>query len=371
MLSTLCLGPSRLHNYAPTLQDAEFKLCHPKRCGQPKPRTVVKGTESATLANPDDPDEPNGHQCPDPDPEQLMLPEWVDVKDALMHSEAYAVTGQQEAPCTTAQPIESTPSSPGCQLRHHGQWHYHYVMGWGEVGIDCIIAGEKSKTARTRKLFLAGPMCVDFCKPGLLPDRESYKAPKTPPGQDPRPGLDGKYGMSFRVNIKIWGWVQKHHPECRFFIENFVFDVMKEDWDEVWREGLTPRNPDTCMDPGRTVLTYPAFGKDCVSPLGESWSDGPEDPVANTGQPLLVNDQAGDETHHVRPHEADQLMGIDAGTTAGPGITANHQLQAIGGGWDINVTSVLLKHLKPRSVQAYTHMYLAKLATSATTTDMK
>ena len=32
---------------------------------------------------------------------------------------------------------------------------------------------------------------------------------------------------------------------------------------------------------------------------------------------------------------------------------------------------MLLKHLKPRSVQAYTHMYLAKLATSATTTDME
>ena len=36
-------------SYAPTLQDAESKLCHPKRCGQPKPRKVVKGTESATL----------------------------------------------------------------------------------------------------------------------------------------------------------------------------------------------------------------------------------------------------------------------------------------------------------------------------------
>ena len=138
------------------------------------------------------------------------------------------------------------------------------VVGWDEVGIDCIITVEKSKTAckicdaanpatdtfpgvehglngshditlvteedicnmlqGTLKLFLAGPMCVDFCKLCMLHDRESYKGLKTPPGQDPRPGLDGKYGMAFRVTIRIWGWVQKYHPECRFFIENFVFD---------------------------------------------------------------------------------------------------------------------------------------------------
>ena len=82
--------------HAPTLQDAESKLCHPKRCSQPKPRKVVKGTESATLMKPDEPDELKGHQ--DPDPKQLMLPEWVDVKDALMHSEAYDATGQVQSP---------------------------------------------------------------------------------------------------------------------------------------------------------------------------------------------------------------------------------------------------------------------------------
>ena len=64
-------------------------------------------------------------------------------------------------------------------------------------------------------------------------------------------------------------------------------------------------------------------------------------------------------------------MGMDAGTTAGPGITAKQRLQAIGGGWGINITSVLLKHLKPCLVQAYTQMYLAKLATSATKADME
>ena len=32
-----------------------------------------------------------------------MLPEWVDVNDAFMHSEAYAATGQQEARYSTVQ----------------------------------------------------------------------------------------------------------------------------------------------------------------------------------------------------------------------------------------------------------------------------
>ena len=129
------------------------------------------------------------------------------------------------------------------------------------------------------------------------------------------------------------------------------------------------------MDPGRTVQTYPAFGKDCVRPLGAPWSDGPEGPVANTGRPLLVNDQPKDEAKHIRPHEAEQLMGMDAGTTDGPGITAKNRLslplRAIRRGWDIDITSVILKHLKPRSVQAYTSMYLARLATSPTQTDME
>ena len=123
---------------------------------------MVKGTESATLVKPDEPDELKGHQ--DPDPEQLMLrvPEWVDIKDAFMHSETYAVTGQQEAICREAQPIDlpiytAKPWLPvkasesvalslcdglGCAALSLKK------MGWDEVGIDRIIAVEKSKTAR-------------------------------------------------------------------------------------------------------------------------------------------------------------------------------------------------------------------------------
>ena len=115
-------------------------------------------------------------------------------------------------------------------------------MGWEDIDINCIIAVEKSKTQckicdaanpatdtfefpgvehglngshditliaekdirtmprGTLKLLLAGPECVNFCKLRLLLDRASYKGPKTLPGQDPHPGLDGKYNMPFRID---------------------------------------------------------------------------------------------------------------------------------------------------------------------------
>ena len=101
-----------------------------------------------------------GHQ--DPDPEQLMLPEWVENKDAFKHSETYAATGQQEASCREAQPIDlpiytAKPWLPvkasesvalslcdglGCAALSRKK------VGWDEVGVDRIIAVEKSKTAR-------------------------------------------------------------------------------------------------------------------------------------------------------------------------------------------------------------------------------
>ena len=76
-------------------------------------------------------------------------------------------------------------------------------------------------------------MCNDFTKLRLLPDREDYKGPKRKPGVDPRPGLDGKYGKTFRQVIAIWGWILKYHPDCLFFIENVDFTDMAKDWKEV------------------------------------------------------------------------------------------------------------------------------------------
>ncbi|MGB0165171.1 MAG: hypothetical protein ACPF9I_07155, partial [Candidatus Thalassarchaeaceae archaeon] len=46
------------------------------------------------------------------------------------------------------------------------------------------------------KVLFGSPMCNDFSKLRLLPDREDYRGPKRKPGEDPRPGLDGKYGKT-------------------------------------------------------------------------------------------------------------------------------------------------------------------------------
>ena len=53
------------------------------------------------------------------------------------------------------------------------------------------------------KVVFASPMCNDFSKLRLLPDREDYRGPRRKPGQDLRAGPDGKYGKTFRTVIKI------------------------------------------------------------------------------------------------------------------------------------------------------------------------
>ena len=120
---------------------------------------MVKGKESATLVKPDEPVELKGHR--DPGPEQLILPEWVDVKDAFKHAEARAVTGQQEARYSTVKPDRSDlpiytakPRKPvkatesmvpslcgglGCAALSVKK------VEWEEIEIDRIIAVEKSK----------------------------------------------------------------------------------------------------------------------------------------------------------------------------------------------------------------------------------
>ena len=112
--------------HALTLRDAESHLCHPKRYDQPKPRRVVKGTKSATLVKPNEPVELKGHRGPDP--EQLVLLEWVDVKDAFLHSEAYAVSGQQAARVLdrTASPEELINGQMICHMLPQLECACHY-----------------------------------------------------------------------------------------------------------------------------------------------------------------------------------------------------------------------------------------------------
>ncbi len=83
------------------------------------------------------------------------------------------------------------------------------------------------------KVLFASPMCNDFSKLRLLPDRKDYRGPKRRPGEDPRAGLDGKYGRTFRTVIKIIQWVLKYHPHALYFVENVEFKAMVAHWKEV------------------------------------------------------------------------------------------------------------------------------------------
>ena len=109
--------------------------------------------------------------------------------------------------------------------------------------------------------------------------------------------------------IQITEWVLRYNPDCEFFIENVVFKDLKQDWEMVckalggpiilnsalvshtkrnrsyWnnfkllptsideiigdRAPLTPQASE-CMDQGRVVQTYQAYGIECIRPIGKS-----------------------------------------------------------------------------------------------------
>ena len=221
-------------------------------------------------------------------------------------------------------------------------------------------------------------MCNDMSKLRLLPDREDYKGPPRTPGKDPRPGLDGKYGRTIRQCIKIIKWCLKHHPHCKFFMENVDFEDMPEDWAEVcealgqplivdhenysttkrrraywfnwslpedWAQGVDPIDPDTCMDAGRKCTRYFAEGHYSVRPLGASWKGHDDAPKAASNRKISVVDEQHDAPQEIRPEEAEALHGFDRGTTAASNVTAKERLQCLGGGYDINVVRLLLRPL--------------------------
>ena len=254
----------------------------------------------------------------------------------------------------------------------------------------------------------AAPECVDFTKLRLLPDRPGYKGPPNPKGHDPRKGLDGKHSRTFRRVIVIWGWVKKHHPNAKFFIENVEFEDMPEHWAEVcqalgkpyivdhqdfsttkrrraywtnielppdWQEGCGPIDPNSCLDEGRKVQKYLANGRYCTRPLGAKWRNVDDNIIADTGRPLLITDVAFDDPQHVRPHEAEKLHGMASGTTHGAGITDELRLKCVGAGWDINVTKMFFKHLQPKSgevtnsVMALAEVFMTHLENNGATLD--
>ena len=137
-------------------------------------------------------------------------------------------------------------------------------------------------------MYIMATPCEDFNKLRLL--RSKYV--KRASGVDPRPGPRGKKGVVTVQSLQIWAWVLKHNPECELIAENVKFDDMKSDWEAVckalgnplkldaadvsntrhvtawwsniplpaeWMDltaGYSPGDPNSCMDPGRTLEPY-------------------------------------------------------------------------------------------------------------------
>ena len=222
-------------------------------------------------------------------------------------------------------------------------------------------------------LFSGGPLCEDFSRKRLLPDFNGVK-----PIGDPRPGLNGPKGKTFRQTIKLWEMIQELNPDSKYFIENVVFDDMADDWKEVnrslgepiivdakdysyttrrrayWTNFLIPMyalkkdpkmNWDEFMDEGRTLHTKKVYGRQAVPTICKSWKGDPENPTESTNYPVRVIDVNNPELMFLRPHEVEPLLGVTPGCTSGAGITAIARLKGLGQGWDINVCSMLLGYL--------------------------
>ena len=76
------------------------------------------------------------------------------------------------------------------------------------------------------------------------------------------------------------------------------------------------------MEPGRTIVTYTAYGRECVRPIGASWKGPSESPYADTQKAVKVKDEKFKELQDLYPIEAERLMGLEPNSTAGNGVTA-------------------------------------------------
>jgi len=237
---------------------------------------------------------------------------------------------------------------------------------------------------------VGGPECSDFSKNRLLPSTPAFIASRQQQSRDqggkfakehfPRQGLKGKKGSTFRQLIKIIGWVKKHHPDAYYLVENVVFQDMAEDWAEVcqslgtpviinsgdysttyryrawWtnHQGLLddptkgmgdaqPIDPDTCMDGDRRIVKYSAGGVDKTRPLGACWGGNPDNPEAQSKRKNWVLDPEVKTLQDVNVSEAEKLHGFKEGHTAAPGVTKLDRMKAIGGGWDLNIATPLIR----------------------------
>ena len=221
------------------------------------------------------------------------------------------------------------------------------------------------------KMFMAGPPCQDFSRLRLITNKKHRRC-----ADELRPGLNGPNGRLFREVIQILQWVLKHNPDCEFLIENVDFSDIKDDWEEIcnalgqpilidaqlyshtrrnrayWSNFVSGRDlppprpkldPNVCMVGNRTLIPQlSSDGHSYIRQIGGSWRGDPQHPYASTARPVLVFDPDHSKPQHLYPEEAEQLHGMTPGCTAGRGVTNKQRLEAIGRGWDVNVTNMLL-----------------------------
>ena len=225
------------------------------------------------------------------------------------------------------------------------------------------------------KIYIMATPCEDWSLYRLLPSR--YKNRKRP--VNPRPGLRGKKGAVTIQALQIWAWVLKYNPDCELFSENIKFEDMPDDWQVVCKalgtprildsadysmarrvraywsnipmpddiaqltSGYSPGDPNTCMDPGRTVEPYFIDGKQTMRTIGGSWSGDPDSPVADTRVPVIVHDEQFEKAQHLRVNEAERLVGLFTDATAGGGVSAKDRLICLGKAWDVPTTEMQLR----------------------------
>ena len=228
------------------------------------------------------------------------------------------------------------------------------------------------------KLLAIQAPCQDHSPLRLLPGRNKGKK-KGVEAQEARPGFKGKHGSVFLRCLEIFGWVMEFNPECEYLVEHLKFDDMPEDWalvcaamgtpmildaadwsasrrnrawwtniqlPESWSEltdGYGPVDANQFMQAGRTLEPYVVEGKTTIRTVCSSWSGDPNSPVANTTLPVIVHDEAFEKAQHLRPPEAEGILGFPKNSTAGRGATAKDRLKAIGNAWDVRVATMLLR----------------------------
>ena len=240
------------------------------------------------------------------------------------------------------------------------------------------------------KMVGLGPPCEDQSLLRLIRSKAQAEAQRRK-GVNPRPGLDGPKGAVFRRCLWLVQVVRKYNPDAEIICENPDFADLVDSWEEVcavlgeplliahedfsttgrfraywilniplprdFTSGFGPLEPNNCMDPGRTIRKYTAYGKEKVYPVCGSWAGRPSDPHAKTSCPILVDDDSCHLPQHIRVQEAESMHGIERGRTAGRGATALQRLQGIGRGWDLHVIFMILRHSKLSTVTPGSNPY--------------